>query len=124
MGRMGQTTHFFEISSFRTTKEQQKVRPVSLKQIKDSTNIVDYSWGGTQEKMGGAGKKGEIFCEKIPFSFQRPRSLEMEFSRTRGSQPTGGYHVTIPISLARRAFAAFPPSSSSLSIPHPRSSTP
>ena len=48
----------------------------------------------------------------------------MEFSRTRGSQPTGGYHVTIPISLARRAFRGFSPSSSSLSNPHPRSSTP
>ena len=48
----------------------------------------------------------------------------MEFSRTRGSQPTGGYHVTIPISLARRAFRGLSPSSSSLSNPHPRSSTP
>ena len=48
----------FQNKSFQNHKRaEKKIRPVSLEQIKDSTNIVDYFRGGTQEKMRGAEKR-------------------------------------------------------------------
>ena len=59
---------------------------------------------GSEEK----GKGGDL-CEKIHFYFQRPRSLEVGFSRTRGSQLIYIYiQRTHARSYANEPFIFFP----------------